>query len=94
MVKYYINNQEITDKIDFGITESGRSKKIMIEVKNTRIWPVELTNPKVFDEDLKILEYPKRLSALETGIIVLEFSPKEKRDEPLTKGFEFMVVNG
>lgn len=93
MVKFIQNNEEI-EFIRFPITDVGKQSNVTIIVENTSIVdPIELI-PKIDDDDLQIVEYPRTLQAQESATVIFSFSPKETRETSLKTKFLFEEIIG
>ncbi len=80
--------------VDWGETIPGQRKEKTLFAKNESRDRLVIRQPYTADEDLKIKDFPPRLLALESGKIVLEFTPNKERIDALHADFGFDVVVG
>ena len=79
----FIQNNEKTEEINFGIVQAGTTKKLNIEVKNIGKSALKDIICEIEDKSVKIIEYPQILLLNESKIIILEFAAPIDADKPL-----------
>lgn len=92
-IEFKVNQQRV-NLARFPITEVGDSSTLTIEAHNPTEDTVELTPNPIDDSALTLEQYPKRLEAGQSGLVVLRFNVPQDRRKPLQTGLTFREVLG
>ena len=77
MVKFFLNGEQITE-LRFPITEVGTFSDITMMLENEFSDFMELI-PVIGDNDVQIIEFPRRLKPREQAKTVWRFTPSQER---------------